>query len=240
MISCPICGQRVSTMAGTCPHCGTHISGHLRICPSCGVHCHRQQETCPACHAALPAFVAEEKEEKPKVAEVRRKRPRNFLRILWTFLKYLIFLALACAVAYYLYLRNLQEVEEEEFRKLGHTTNPAYYEDFIQRHPESPHIEDVRKRMLYLQGEIEVWQKALKSGSREDLEQFMEVYPSSVRIRMCRDKIDSIDWAEAIAERTDSSINAYIGSHPEGMYLNEALETKKKIAKARRDSLNIK
>lgn len=239
MISCPKCGLKVSTMAGTCPHCGIEIAGHIWKCPSCGIYSLDLHEECPHCHTK-PAATQEEITEKKVQKESRKVRSRRRWRLISLIVKVFLFLALAGATGYFLYLHHLREQEEAEFSKLENVTNPAFYKDFLDRYPHSQHYRKVHDKMLLLQKEAEDWQLTLRDGRKEALEAFLSKHPGSIQIRICRDKIDSLDWVEALNLRTDSAINAYLLKHPEGIYLNAALETKREIAKAKSNTIKVK
>ena len=153
MISCPECGQRVSSMAGTCPHCSCRIAGNVWICPECGTVCTMGQAECPKCNAPSPEHAEREKanlhtepHEKPRKRGGRKRRGWKWILILTT----LALLALAAVGVYQVYLQNVKEEEDKEFESLMTASNPEFYRQFLMAHPDSEHCREVEARMLKL------------------------------------------------------------------------------------------
>ncbi|MBQ7461805.1 MAG: zinc ribbon domain-containing protein [Bacteroidaceae bacterium] len=232
IIKCPECRQQVSTMAGTCPHCGTKISGQLRKCPSCCGYCLNSQDTCPECGTPLPAPAsAEEQAKTTDVKEPAPQRPRqkkkklNGWKVALAVLVVLLLVGLLCAGGYYYWQQQLLQKEQAEYERLRETTNPDFYQQFLDEHPESEYCDEIRERMLRLQAEADDWQQVQKAVSRSSVTAFMQKYPESLRLRICEDIIDSIDWQEAMAVGSEEAIKSYLTRHPAGRYATDAAET---------------
>ena len=100
------------------------------------------------------------------------------------------------------------------------------------------------KAVAAQQGE---WQKIIDGGSREDLEQFVRLHPTSPYVKVAQLRMDSLDWAEAKQRRSLEAINQYMLAHPNGYYIDQAeimrqsmeraQEEAAALAAAQRDSL---
>ena len=232
IIKCPECRQRVSTMAGTCPHCGTKISGHLRTCPSCGSYCLVDQEACPECGTSLEAPPAPsptpspEPKEEPKRETGKRsgRKRRKMWKRLFSVLLFIIILALVGTGGYYYYQLQKLKKEQTEYERLRETTNPDFYQQFLDEHPQSQYCDEVRNRMHQLQAEARDWQQVLKAVNRSSVTLFMQQHPGSLRQRACEDMLDSIDWQEAQAIGSEEAITAYLAQHPAGRFADIAAE----------------
>ena len=231
IIKCPECSQKVSTMAGTCPHCGTKISGHLRTCPSCGNYCLEEQDTCPHCgnhldNAPEPSPIPSEqpKEEKKGTDKRPRRKRRKTWRRVVSAIMFIFFLALIGTGGYYYYQLQQLQKEQAEYERLRDTTNPDFYQQFLDEHPNSQYCDEIRNRMLQLQAEARDWQQVLKAVNRSSVTLFMQQHPGSLRQRLCEDILDSIDWQEAQAIGSEEAITAYLAQHPTGRYADIAAE----------------
>ena len=232
IIKCPECRQQVSTMAGTCPHCGTKISGQLRKCPSCGCYCLVSQQACPECGTSLeapqppsPTPSPEPKEEpKPETGKHPKRKRRKIWKRLFSALLYIIILAILGTGGYYYYQLQQMQKEQAEYERLRETTNPDFYQQFLDEHPESKFCDEIRERMLQLQAEARDWQQVLKGVSRSNVTLFMQKHPGSLRQRLCEDILDSIDWQEAQAIGSEEAITAYLAQHPAGRFADIAAE----------------
>lgn len=246
-IKCPECRQQVSTFAGTCPHCNTRISGHLRNCPKCGAFCLCEQDKCPKCGEALEpepkqlpgrtcpycrSYIPYEYgnrcvccghalEPEPKPRKKRKFRTKA-LAVICTALC----LMLGVAGGYFLYQKQEKQKVQDAYEKLADVSNPDFYQEFLDAYPESEYVEEINERMLALQAEQEAWLQVTKKPTRKNILHFMEEHPTSLRLCMCEDMIDSMDWAKAQANSSAEAIDTYLESHPAGRYASEAAELK--------------
>lgn len=224
-IKCPECRQQVSTFAGTCPHCNTRISGHLRNCPKCGAFCLCEQDKCPKCGEAIePEPLPQRKEEqKPEAKPRKNKKPRTkAVAIICTGLC----LMLCIAGGYFLYQKQEEQKMQKAYEKLADVSNPDFYQEFLDTYPKSEYVDEICKRMLALQAEQAAWLQVTEKPTRKNILHFMEEHPSSLRLRMCEDMIDSMDWAKAQVKASAEAINIYLENHPAGKYASEAAELK--------------
>ena len=215
-------------MAGTCPHCGIKIAKQLRKCPSCGSYCHVTQDKCPECNASLELPQKEEHGttikkdiEKTPHRKKRKKTPR------WgCILGTLLFLILCAAGYYYYNMQRMQQKEQADYERLADVTNPEFYQQFLIDYPKSEHYDEINERMLLLLAEAKDWEQLLNSISRTKVSQFMQNHPNSLRLRLCEDMLDSIDWQKAEALGTEKAITNYLNNHPSGAHVTEAAERK--------------
>lgn len=235
MILCPECGQRVSTMAGTCPHCGVKIANNLRLCPECGAYCLNEQNECPQCHASLSVEITLQLEEAQTAPEPEKPvEPKPVKRK--SRMPHVAPLIVGCIIAiiisiYYYDIQKVKDKEASDFARLEKVTNPEFYQQFLIDYPDSEHYTEVEERMHKLLDETDDWQKVMKNCTKEELTHFMQAHPYTNRMRICEDMIDSIEWNEALSQKTDEAIDTYLQNHPEGRYAGEAAEKKNEIAK---------
>lgn len=240
MITCPECGNPVSTMAGTCPQCGVRISGHIKQCTECGTYYFSSEERCPYCDHAEEAEEQEEitetdlpqeeeDEEKGIPAERKPKKGNVFLKaLLWIIV--LGAIAGSGYIGYQYYTDYTYRAEEKKrYEELEFLTTPDFYRQYLADYPQSIYAPDVEKRLQAILNESTAWDKTLQTNTKVGYMEFLESYPTSLQSRKCLQLIDSIDWAEACLDGTEEAMNRYLTAHPEGMYTNEAVDLKKNI-----------
>ena len=237
-------------MAGTCPHCNTKISGQLRTCPSCGGYYLLTQDKCPECGSPLGPLAAPSTEESqdPKVdsKEVplkkrspegeRTKRTRKKRRRIspWGCLfGIVIILGLLGAGGYYYYMQWKQQKEQADYERLEGITNPDFYQQFLDAYPESQYRDEIQERMLVLQEEAKDWEQLLQGINRKSVSGFLKKYPNSLRLRLCEDMLDSIDWHDVQARNSEAAVTDYLTKHPSGRYVTEAAEKKNALLLAK-------
>lgn len=250
IIKCPECRGKVSTMAGTCPHCGTNISGHLRTCPECGSYCLGSQEKCPECGCLLaqaqtvsqpapPASAKErtegnipQKEKEAREGEHSRRRKRRSAGRR-TLVGVVILLILLCTGYYFHDKQRLQQQEQADYERLLTVTNPDFCREFLSSYPDSKHFDEINERMLMLQAEAEEWEQLQRHISRAAVLKFMQDHPESLRLRICEDMLDSIDWQKAEAANGEEALTEYLSQHPSGRHAAEAAERKNALLLAK-------
>ncbi len=229
IIKCPECQRPVSSMAGTCPHCGARIADNLVKCDHCGNFCTKDLDTCPTCGNPLKKPVQTKPETSAPIPQ-KRKKSRGCL---WRFVLLLVVAAILGGGGYLWYLQMEEKREARDLQMLSGAMNPDFYEQFLQDHPNSPHVADVRRRMEQLLAEADEWQDVLRSKKRIDLLRFQQAHPNSLHSRECRDMIDSIDWLDARNIGTVEAMQDYMANHPDGLYTSEASDTLNAIIKSR-------
>lgn len=175
----------------------------------------------------VPApFVPEEQPTSPPPAKSNRKKI-----IIWCIT--LILLIVGFVTAFIFWKGQGQaEAAEKEFIELksGHSHSLVRMQDYLNKYPKSPHVEEVKAMMQELQSEDYDWaaakSKAQNDGNSEALNAFMNKYPNSPNKREADTLIDSLDFVDActIAESQNSpeALEIYKRRHPAGAYLDDA------------------
>lgn len=222
-------------MAGTCPNCGIKIAGQLRTCPECGSYCLLTQETCPECGNKLepqtPSLPSSEneKEEVKKKQPPRKKKKKKKRACVGCLVGTVLVLAL-CAAGYYYYDQHRRQQEEQnEYEQLANITYPEFYQQFLDKYPESQYFDEIHERMLVLQEEAKDWEQLQKRISRKNVNRFLENHPNTLRARICEDMLDSIDWQDALANGSEEAMTDYLAKHPSGSHVNEAADMKNSL-----------
>lgn len=239
-------------MAGTCPHCSIHIAGQLRQCPNCGGYCFVSQEVCPECNCPLPDLSSASNDSQPisdqqasipseesqsqnawqseNIAQEplpqKPLRKKGFVRRFWKWGVAILIFILLCAGGYYFYMQRMEQKEQEDYERLEGITNPKFYQEFLDDHPNSKHYEEIHERMLVLQKEVDDWKTLQKNISRSSIALFIQKYPNSIHQRACEDMLDSIDWQDAVSIGNEEAITDYLHRHPSGRYVSEAADKK--------------
>lgn len=134
----------------------------------------------------------------------------------------------------YWYLNQDTEADTElaAYEMLDGSETLEDYETFMAKFPDSPHMRDVKQRFETLKTMYSAWNTACISCKQRDFEIFAKNYPNSTLVKVCEQKIDSLDWEDAKAKGDPESIEAYLRKHPNGRYSTEASESHSKIMDA--------
>lgn len=134
----------------------------------------------------------------------------------------------------YWYLNQDTEADTElaAYEMLDGSETLEDYETFMAKFPDSPHMRDVKQRFETLKTMYNAWNTACISCKQRDFEIFAKNYPNSTLVKVCEQKIDSLDWEDAKAKGDPESIEAYLRKHPNGRYSTEASESHSKIMDA--------
>lgn len=133
---------------------------------------------------------------------------------------------------WYLNQDNPADSELAAYEMLDGSEALEDYESFILNYPDSPHMRDVKQRFEDLKTMYNSWNNACTSCKQRDFELFAKNYPQSSLVKVCEQKIDSLDWEDAKAKGDPESIEAYLRKHPNGRYSGEASESHSKIVEA--------
>lgn len=232
-------------MAETCPHCGTDIAGQLIKCPNCGCDCLATQEFCPECETPLQRLpqelpqaplsdpsVEEEEEEEEEVEESGLKTLLMRKEVMWGAAA-VVLLIMLCTGIYFFNRYRTNQSEQADYERLEGTTNPEFYQKFLNDYPDGKYYDEINARMHILLSEAEDWNALLKNVNKSGIKLFMQKYPESLHLRTCEDLLDSIDWQAALAADSEEAINRYLTDHPSGRYVDQAAEKKNAILLAK-------
>lgn len=121
--------------------------------------------------------------------------------------------------------------EQRAFERLDGCTNLLWYEDYLIRFPEGEHIEEVKQMYAKAQKEHDEFFKKAAGGSRESLQAFIKEHPTSPYVKVCQDRIDSLDWEVALKDNNAQGYQHYLELHPDGLFSAIATDSKTRLAK---------
>ena len=131
--------------------------------------------------------------------------------------------------AYAFFVHSQNDEEEMAYEILENNDNPADYEDFLAKYPNSEHADEVRDRLAKIEAMIQAWQGIALSDNVNDFRNFKNTYPDEKYGRLCDIKIDSLDWVTAQRIGTAEAYQAYLDQHSDGRYASEASIAQGKI-----------
>lgn len=156
-----------------------------------------------------------------KQTEPDEQQAKGRVRTPW----YLGVLALlGIGIGSYFYVQEQETLlrEEQIYRELADSRDPADYEAFLLRSPHSAYGEEVRRVLADLQQERSEWLAAARAEDRTALSAFAEKFPRSIYLVACKQMLDSLDWADVRALETPEACETYLIAHPQGRYAAEA------------------
>lgn len=257
---CPGCGVPILNNVKRCPVCGELALMDAEQCPHCEARFVVEKTACTNNANSLPNPDYEEDEllderderteseatengtaseaEEPSTTTPPAK-PKKDASPWWIALGILL-----VAVAGFFYYEHMQHeaTEEKDFARLQDCMELANFQDFLNRYPNSRHLENVKARMEALEAMDKDWAEVCNSSSTEQLQQFIDKYPNALQKKAALRKIDSLDWREADRQGTAAAYALYIGRHENGIYIDMAYVARDEAARreqlARQDSLN--
>lgn len=270
MIKCPECRHHISSMAKACPECGAPIDPEWAakeaqkelkkleevpftvevggeevepqpLSPQEGEENITSEDAPPQSADVTTPLPQEEKGSEAAPDLQKGKGGGAFFIVL------VVLLGLIIGGLYFYDYQQAQKRELRAYELLQDCSNPEFYEDFIIRFPKSEHIDEIRGKLKEVELQQKKWLEQIASGTRDELQELIRLYPTSPYVKMAQTRIDSLDWAEASELRTIEAVTYYISTHPNGYYIDQAeklrqtLERKRQeaaaLAAARRDSL---
>lgn len=140
---------------------------------------------------------------------------------------------------WYLNQDTAADTELSAYEMLDGSESLEDYETFMATFPDSPHMREVKQRFETLKTMYSAWNTACISCKQRDFEIFAKNYPNSTLVKVCEQKIDSLDWEDAKAKGEPEAIEAYLRKHPNGRYSTEASEIHSKIQDAKASTEEI-
>ena len=258
---CPICNNLVLMDAEQCPHCSARFLVEKTgpapaplATPAAPV-----AAAAPILAAVSPTASAPEEQPLPTPKEPTAPTPpeaessgpstdgtsptppKKEKSSPWWLLALAIVMVAVGGFFYFSY-RMHEATEEKDYESLKNCTEIENYQDFINRYPESRHIENVRSRLKELQRIENEWRSACNAKDSRQLQDFIDQNPTSVHKSAALFKIDSLDWIEADRKGTAAAYNLYIERHEDGEHIGQAYIERDRAsvreAKARLDSIN--
>lgn len=230
IIKCPECGHQVSDMAPTCPGCGVEIAGKVVKCPDCGEIYFRNQMVCPVCHrpttstpAQRPVPVRHTEPITPVVKPKPEPEPdtekKSYTKII---VGLVIALVLCGGVAYY--YNDLGRQEESDYVLAAQSTDPLVIEEYLNKYKDTnpEHRDSLQARLATIQQIDKEWTDVLITGSRDLIEQYAKTHPNSPHKAEAMNKVDSMDFAHVMKDKTIDAFINYVKQHPNGRFVNDA------------------
>lgn len=237
IIKCPECGHQVSDKAPVCPSCGVEIAGKVVQCPHCGEFYFKSHPLCPHCHQPLQAQpqpaaqvppVTPLAQPRPAAPAAPQKPKRNIKTplIVGTILCLII---IGLLFAFYKNSNDREEREQYEFAMKS--SDPMVLQQFLDNYEDAPQEmrDAIQARLDQIKSIDADWTNAVVSGSKTDLEEYIEKHPDSPHKAEALQKIDSIDWALVSSANSIDAYQSYIEDHPNGIHIDEANEQMKTI-----------
>lgn len=246
IIKCPECGHEVSSAAEKCPNCGVAIAGNIMTCPDCGRVVLRSTTVCPSCGAKLtapspasaPSPVTPRREESGKKYNnldpygSMSPAPKDGKKKKGVVTGVVIAVAVVViAVLAYVLIGNAQSAknEQEAYENVIASSDTALYNQYLRDFPDGKHADEVKAKLSTLVTEIKDWNDACVNNSRSSFVNFLSNHPGSPYEQACKDKIDSLDFQDALAAGTPDALQMYIQNHPDGKYIDQATAAQKNI-----------
>ncbi|MEG1579862.1 MAG: zinc ribbon domain-containing protein [Bacteroidaceae bacterium] len=238
IIKCPECEHPVSENAQICPSCGVKIADNIVVCPDCGKVNIKGTAICTNCGCPLVSDTIKTTPPIPNVSEHTRASsiepplsPKSNRGLIITLV--VVAVVLILAVGAYMVVSSQQTTEQEEalYQDLQENATIADYENFLEVYPNSAHFTEVQERLTTLKQVTADWQAINLSCSKDDFLNFLHKYPSSPYELNCKNKLDSLDWADAVRSNTTEAYDHYLSQHPNGLYSDDAIGKKSNTAR---------
>lgn len=140
-------------------------------------------------------------------------------------------IALAVVGAVYYYNVNAEkEKEREAYEYALQSTDPMVLQNYLSRYQDAPHEhrDSINALLTQIKMDDNEWQNAVNSGSRGALMQYIADNPDSPHLAEAKNKVDSIDYNQAMREYKSSHaieiLQKYITEHPNGRYVETIQE----------------
>lgn len=200
-----------------CPKCGKMMSSMLDVCPECGYNRNQQKGEAECVGGGTGENdLTQTNADAPKKSSSSKK---------WIItMVILIILLVIGAVVGVLYRNTL--MEQRAFDALQGSSNMQLYENYMVKYPDGRHIEEVKRLYAVVKQEYEQFYNEVYDAGRKALVDYMNENPESPYIRICEQRLDSIDWKEAKTENTVEAYEKYLAIHQDGMFVDDALEAK--------------
>lgn len=235
VITCPHCRKYISSLLTVCPECGRPVSLSSNAEPSDESSSEAPTASCDAADTSgtpldQPALSPEEPAQDPLPDASDAAKPRFSLRR-WLGFSFLLAVVLGLlSFLYYTHQRNAS-LEQRAYERLSGCVDLDFYEDYIVRFPDGKHIDEVKDQLNKIKQERAIYLSSTKTGTREELRQFIKAHPDSPYRRVCELRVDSLDWSAASSANSVESYDHYLELHPDGIFAEAATESKNRQAR---------
>ena len=230
IIKCPECGHQVSDMAPTCTGCGVEIAGKVVKCPDCGEIYFRNQMVCPACHRPTtstptqrPVPVRHTEPITPVAKSKPKPEPDTEKKSYTKIIVGLVIALVLCGGVAYCY-NDLGRQEESDYALAVQSTDPLVIEEYLNKYKDTnpEHRDSLQARLAVIQQIDKEWTDVLITGSRDQIEQYAKTHPDSPHKAEAMNKVDSMDYAHVMKDKTIDAFINYVKQHPNGRFVNDA------------------
>lgn len=231
VIKCPECGHQVSELAPTCPGCGVEIAGKVIKCPDCGEIYFRTMMLCPTCHRPTssapvqPSRPVPVRHTEPVTPVPQPKHKEEPEKKSYTTLIVGLVIALAvCGVGAFYYNDAKKQREQNDFEFAAQSNDPLVIEQYLNEHKDenTSHRDSLQSRLALIQEMDKEWTNVVISGSRDQLEHYAKTHPDSPHKDEAINKLDSMDYAHVMKDKTIDAFMKYVNQHPNGRFVNDA------------------
>ena len=228
IIKCPECGHQVSDMAPTCPGCGVEIAGKVVKCPDCGEIYFRNQMVCPTCHRPTTSTPTQRhvpvRHTEP-ITPVAKPKPepepekKSYTKLIVGLVAALVL----CGVVAFFY-NDASRQEESDYALASQSTDPLVIEEYLNKYKDKnpEHRDSLQARLAIIRQIDKEWTDVVISGSRDQLEQYIKTHPDSPHKAEAINKVDSMDFAHVMKDKTIDAFIKYVKQHPNGRFVNDA------------------
>ena len=114
---------------------------------------------------------------------------------------------------------------ESDWTQASQTNTVAAYQDFLNKHADSPHATEAKQNIQTLQ-DNQAWMTAQQANTADAYQQYLTAMPSGAHVQEAHDKITAIQraaaWDSAKANPTEGSLNSFIQMYPSGAETDQA------------------
>lgn len=253
VIKCPNCGEVYFKDQEMCPNChrptiqgsntarpvGTSIpvTSSTTVPPTTPVAAEESRPTPPPTPAQRPIATPPVPPRRPNTSQPaagqqptgsNAKKKKNNRTII---LVSLIFAILVCGIFYYFYDSANKNKELEAYEYAMKSSDPMVLQSYLDTYKDADeaHRDSIQAHLAMLQQVDQDYTNAIVSGSKEALEAYLQKYPNSPHKDEIWNKIDSIDWQQAVKLDTPDAYQAYLDTHTDGAHIEEAENAIKKL-----------
>lgn len=238
----------MSDAAERCPNCGVAIAGNIKVCPDCGRVVLKNATTCPSCGTKFrvpedggaaarggnrEARAAQYGNLDPYAPDGRKKRSNKGIIIGLVVAVVIVGLGV---LAYMLVSKSQREMNEQEcYEDVVASSDTALYNQYLEEYPDGKHAAEVKSRLQELVAELNDWNDACVNNTKGGFVAFLSNHKNSPFEQACKEKIDSLDFIDALTANTAEALQLYVSNHPDGKYVEQATQAQSNL-----DALRVK
>ncbi len=134
-------------------------------------------------------------------------------------------------VCFFLYHQTMSDREEAEYEYALKSDDEMILQGYLDNYGDAPqeHLDAIRKRLSKLSLAEKEWDDAVMNGTGSALNGYIEKYPNSPHKREALDRLDSIDWVQAVNINSVEAYKQYADNHYDGAHYEEAMVAMKNM-----------